>query len=86
LSTTSASIANATPATAHPAFLPAIPLPPSPPPTSHRGRQRRADAPAQRVRRRERRALARAIGALLEMALDFERRLESQLAVSIGVD
>jgi hypothetical protein len=71
-------------------LLPAIPLPPSLPPTSHRSRQRRADAPAQRVRRsvaqrrvaergtqrRERRTLARAIGALLEMALDFERRLE----------
>ncbi len=62
--------------------------------------QRRADAAAQRIRRcvaqsrvaerraqrRERRALARAIGALLEMALDFERRLESQFAVSVGVD
>src|SRR6185437_1057465 len=57
--------------------------------------QGRADAPAERVERREtqrgvtkrraqhreRGALARAIGALLEMALDFERRFESQLAV-----
>ena len=63
-------------------------------------RQRRADAPAERVRRaeaqrrvakggaqsRERGAFARTIDALLEMALKFERRLEAQLAVGVGVE
>jgi hypothetical protein len=81
-------------------LLPAIVPLPSPLPPSHRSRQRHADAPTQRVRRRvaqrrvaergaqcrERRALARAVGALLEMALDFECRLESQFAISVGVD